>query len=209
MRKRFYTTIRDLHLYAGLFLAPFVLVYAASVFCLVHSWLPGSNIEADPARVVTNISLPAGVENLDGRERVTAIRGVLGRIGVVGEVGFILHIPAERRLVIPVTIPGRETTVDIHVQDRTATITTRTTGIWDAAVALHKAPGPHLAAVRMNWIPMHVWRWLADATVWLLLFLSLSGIYLWVVLRAERRIGLVLIGAGAASFFGVVYALIR
>jgi hypothetical protein len=42
-----------------------------------------------------------------------------------------------------------------------------------------------------------------------LLFLSLSGIYLWTVLRAERTVGLVLIGLGAMSFFGIVYALSR
>ena len=39
------------------------------------------------------------------------------------------------------------------------------------------------------------------------MFVSISGIYLWAVLRAERRIGLTLIAAGALSFFGLVYAL--
>ena len=153
--------------------------------------------------------VPNGVENLDGRERVDAVRAVLDRLGVAGEVTVIWHIRNERRLVIPAIIPGRETTVDINLETRTALISTRTTGIWDALVTLHKAPGPHLVAIRMNWFPMRVWKWLADATVWLLLFLSVSGIYLWAVLRAERRIGLVLIAAGATSFFGVIYALVR
>ena len=65
------------------------------------------------------------------------------------------------------------------------------------------------AAIRGNWVYMRVWRWLADAAVYLVLFLSLSGIYLWAVLRAERRTGLALIAAGAFSVFGLVYALIR
>jgi hypothetical protein len=209
MNKRFYTVTRDLHLYVGLFLAPFVLVFAVSVFFLVHSWLPGVASEPGPPRTVTGVFIPKGVENLDGRERVDAVRAVLDRLGVAGEVTVIRHIRNERRLVIPVIVPGRETTVDINLETRTVLISARTTGIWDALVTLHKAPGPHLVAVRMNWFPMRVWKWLADATVWLLLFLSLSGIYLWAVLRAERRIGLLLIAAGATSFFGVVYALIR
>ncbi|MEK7753135.1 MAG: hypothetical protein AAB654_14520, partial [Acidobacteriota bacterium] len=209
MGKRFYTVTRALHLYAGLFLAPFVLVFAVSVFFLVHSWIPGAVSEPGPARTVTGLFLPRGIENLDGRERVDAVRAVLDRLGVAGEVGFIRHIRAERRLVIPVTVPGRETTLDIHLETRTAVISTRTTGIWDALVALHKAPGPHLVAIRMNWFPMRVWKWLADTTVWLIFFLSVSGIYVWAVLPAERRVGLILIGAGAASFFGAVYALIR
>ena len=34
--RRFYLVTRDLHLYVGLFLSPFVLVFAVSVFYLVH-----------------------------------------------------------------------------------------------------------------------------------------------------------------------------
>jgi hypothetical protein len=48
---------------------------------------------------------------------------------------------------------------------------------------------------------------MADTVVCLLLFLSVSGVYLWAVIKAERRIGLVLLAAGAVSFFGIVWAL--
>jgi hypothetical protein len=209
MAKRFYFVTRDLHLYVGLFVSPFVLVFAVSVFFLVHAWIPGGAAGPSLPRTLGDLPLPAGIENLDGRERVDAIRTVLDKLGVGGEVGFIRHIPSKRRLVLPVAVPGRETTVDINLETRTAVLVTRTTGVWDGLVMLHKAPGPHLAAIRMNWFPMRVWQWLADATVWLVFFLSVTGIYLWAVLRAERRIGLVLLGAGAVSFFGVVYALIR
>ena len=59
----------------------------------------------------------------------------------------------------------------------------------------------------MNWIYMKAWRWLADTTVYLLLFISVSGVYLWYVLRAERTVGFILLVAGALSFFGMTYAL--
>jgi hypothetical protein len=61
----------------------------------------------------------------------------------------------------------------------------------------------------MNWFYMKAWRWMADATVYLVLFISISGIYLWYVLRAERATGLILLCAGALSFFGMAYALIH
>ena len=35
--KRFYLITRDLHLYLGLFISPFVLLFAISVIFLVHS----------------------------------------------------------------------------------------------------------------------------------------------------------------------------
>src|SRR5664280_3917019 len=113
----------------------------------------------------------------------------------------------EEELIIPVTIPGRETTVRINTASHEATIVTRETGLADALVTLHKSPGQHGPNIRMNWFYMKVWRWMADATVYLILFISVSGIYLLYVLRAERSVGYILLFAGALSFFGMAYSL--
>lgn len=206
MSKRFYVLTRDLHLYFGLLISPFVLVFAVSVFFLVHSFLPGASSAVTSWRV-SDLPVPPDLEKLSGREQVNAIRGLLDRLGIQGETGYVRRLPKERRLVIPVLVPGRETTVDLSLESRSAMISKRTTGIADALVYLHKMPGPHNANIRVNSAYMRVWRWLADATAYLILFISLSGIYLWAVLRAERRIGLVLLSAGAFSFFGIIYAL--
>jgi hypothetical protein len=68
-------------------------------------------------------------------------------------------------------------------------------------------PGPHNVALRGNWPYIRLWRWFADATAYATLFITISGIYLWVALKAERRIGLGLLAAGIVSFFGLVAAL--
>jgi hypothetical protein len=193
MNKRLYTITRDLHLYFGLFVAPFVLVFCFSVFFLVHAWSPGANEPPGPKRVVSDVALPEDLENLGGRARVDALQIVLAEIGLRGEIGYVGHNVNKRTLRFPVVVPGRETSVEIDLAARTAAISQRDTGLGDALVALHKSPGPHLA----------------DGTVYLLLFISISGVYLWAVLRAERRIGLALIGAGAVSFFGIIYAVIH
>jgi hypothetical protein len=204
--KRFYVLTRDAHLYAGLFLSPFVVVFAASVIFLVHAWIPGVSPPGEP-RVVSGVALPADVERLSGRAQVDALRPVLDGLGVRGEVGFVRRIARERRIAMPVSVPGREITVDLDVARGTATIAERRTGLADATVFLHKMPGPHNVNIRGNAAFLGPWRWLADATVYSMLFLSASGVYLWAVLKAERRIGLALVAAGAVSFFGVVYAI--
>lgn len=207
--KRFYTVTRDLHLYLGLFIAPFLLAFSVSVFFLVHAWLPGA-VSESPARTASNLTLPANLESLDGRARIDVLqREVLPALGIQGEIGFVRYVVKEHRLVFPVIVPGRETTVDLDLANRAATLRTKDTGVWDGLVTLHKSPGQHLVAIRMNWLPMLIWRWFADATVYLTFFLTLSGIYLWFALRAERRIGFMLITAGALSFAGIVYAVIR
>lgn len=209
MSKRFYTITRDLHLYLGLFAAPFVLVFGVSTLFLVHAWIPGSVKSREPPRVVTGVALPPNIETLDGRARVNALRTTLPALGVTGEIGFVRHIPRDHRLVFAVFVPGRETTIAIDIATLTATITQSDSGIWDGLVTLHKSPGQHLVDTRMNWFPMRVWRWFADSTVYLILFITLSGIYLWAVLRSERVPGLALLAAGALSFMGIVYAVIH
>ena len=208
--RRFYLITRDLHLYFGLFISPFVLVFSLSVFWLVHG-LPRSHAAAvpDASRTVSDLTVAAGVERLQGRARVDALQPVLDQLGVGGEVDFIRHLTSEHRLVIPVRVPGRETTVSLDYEAGTAIVTTRHEPLGDVFVYLHKTPGPHNADLRGNSRFMRIWRVVADATVYFFLFITTSGIYLWVALRAERRIGLILLVAGACSFFGLVYLIVR
>jgi hypothetical protein len=201
--------IRDLHLYTGLFISPFVLVFAISVFFLVHNWLPKASVGPAGARSVLDLPLPANLEKLSGRERIDALKPALEAAHVYGEVGWVQHRVKENRLVVPVTVPGRLTTVTIDLTRREAFVQEQNTGLGSGLVLLHKSPGPHLAAIRMNWAYMRVWYWLADATVYLLLFITLSGVYLWFILRSQRKIGIVLIVAGAVSFCGLVYAIVH
>ena len=207
MRGRFYRLVRDLHLYFGLFISPFVLLFAISVFFLVHSWLPRLGSAVSTTRLVSALPLPGDLQTLSGRPLLDALKPALEKAGVSGEVGFVQHLVKEEKLIVPVTIPGRETTMTISLASREATIVTRETGLADALVTLHKSPGPHGPAIRMNWFYMRAWRWMADTTVYLFLFVSLSGIYLWYMLRAERRFGLLLLFAGGLTFFGMAYAL--
>ena len=207
MSARFFRLVRALHRYLGLFLSPFVLVFAISVFFLTHAWLPKFGPPATSTRIVPAFALPANWAGLAARPLIEALKPGLAQAGVPGEVGFIRHQVKEERLVIPVTIPGRETIVSLNLTNREATIVTRETGLAEALVLLHKSPGQHGPAIRMNWLFMKAWRVAADATAWLVLFISLSGVYLWYALRASRRTGWMMLGAGALTFFGMVYAL--
>jgi hypothetical protein len=207
MRGRFYRFIRDLHLYFGLFISPFVLVFSVTVFFIVHAWRPGISSETSTTRVVSALPLPKDLQVLSGRPLIDALKPALEKAGVPGEVGFVQHMVKEEKLIIPVTIPGRETTVSLRIASGEATIVTRETGLADALLTLHKSPGQHGPSIRMNWFYVRAWRWMADATVYLTLFISVSGIYLWYVLRAERSVGYLLLFAGALSFFVMAYAL--
>jgi hypothetical protein len=206
--RRFYLVTRDLHLYVGLFISPFVLVFAVSVFYLVHGLAqrPAPR-SSDASRTVADLNVPRGVAGMQGRARVDALRPILEQLGVRGEVDFVRHVASERRLIIPVRLPDHDTIVSLDYDHNTATVTSRSHAFQDALVYLHKMPGPHNVDVRGNSSLMRGWRILADATTYLFLFITVSGIYLWIALRAERRVGLALILAGAGTFWGLVYAI--
>jgi len=206
MKGRFYRLTRDLHLYLGLFISPFVLVFSFSVFFFVHSLTPKLGPDTARTRVVSSLKLPSDLSKLSRRPLVDALKPILESLNVPGEIGFVQHRVKEETLIIPVSIPGRATSVSLDLARHEATVVTHETGLADALMTLHKSPAGHAPEIRMNWFVMKAWRCFADATAYLTLFISVSGIYLWYVLRAERRIGFILLFAGTLTFFGIAYA---
>jgi hypothetical protein len=203
--KTLYRWTRDLHLYFGLFVSPFVIAFAVSVFFLNHGKVDTS--VASSIATYRDVAIPDGIETARGRDAVDRARTITNQLGVAGEIGFVRYLRSERRLAIPVSKPGLETAIDVDLATRTAVVSRRSTGLLETAAYLHKSPGPHNADLRGNWLWTLVWRWLADATVYLVLFISATGVYLWLTINTERRIGLVLFGAGAATFFTFLYGL--
>lgn len=202
-----YRWLRDLHLYFGLFISPFILLFAASVFYLNHGKLtPGAEPAADTYR---NLTIPGGFDRLKGREAVEQATAILPQVRVAGEIGFLRYVSKDHHLIFPVSKAGSEATVDVDLDARTAVVKRRSMNLWESLSYLHKLPGPHNAAIRGNWIGIRIWRLFADATIYLVLFISLSGVYLWWAIKAEHMIGTALITAGAMTFLGLVYAVVR
>ena len=206
MPQTFYRWTRDLHLYLGLFISPFILLFAGSVFFLNHA-----KAIPEPASVETfrDLQIPAGMEGAQGQEAIARAQAILSQVGVTGEIVFTRFVRQSRHFVFPVSKPGLETFVDVDIDARSASVSRRETGFWEALAYLHKMPGPHNVAIRGNWFGTRAWLWFADTTIYLTLFISVSGIYLWYVLKAERKIGLALLLTGAVSFFGLIYAAIH
>jgi len=205
MGRTFYIWTRDLHLYIGLALSPLVLLFAVSVILLDHPSIPlgGAGVVRNTSAAV---QVQENLEHLEGMARAQALQQVMRQMGVVGEIGYV-YTPGPHRMVAPIFRPGSEMTLDLDLSTHIASVEERRTGMLAALIYLHKSPGPHNANIRGNWFYTRAWRWMADASAYLIFFISLSGIYLWWVIKAERKIGLLLIGAGALCFMGVIYAI--
>ena len=202
-----YRWLRDLHLYLGLLISPFIILFAVSVFYLNHGKLrPGAE---SPTETYRGLTIPDGFDNLKGAEAVARAKAILSQVGVTGEIGFLRYVPNNRHLMFPVSRAGIEVTVDVDLDRRTATVTRRSMGLFESMSYLHKMPGPHNVAIRGNWIGIQAWRVFADATIYLLLFVSMSGVYLWWAIKAERKIGLTLLGGGAVTLFALIFTILH
>jgi hypothetical protein len=201
--RRNYLGIRSLHLYLGLFISPFVLLYALTAIFFVHAWLPWGGAESgEPEARTVHVSVRDDSSSLAMAEQVRS------QIGVAGEIDYVNRNAEEQRLSFPIHSPGRRASVKVDLRTGLAQVEERETGVWDGLVWLHKMPGPHNAAIRGNWTITQAWRWFADATAYVLLFLSASGVYLWSVIRAERRAGLLFLGGGALTFVLLLLAMV-
>ena len=200
---RFYSWTRDLHLYFGLFICPFVLVFAVSTLLLNH---PGPRPSADSPRS-TPTKRAVQIKTKDGVGTLEQARNILRQLDVTGEIDYIRHLAKEERLLIPVTKPGEVTTVEVDLKARTATVQRQPQGLGATLIYLHKMPGPHNVKTRGNWIYTVWWSALADTVVYTVLFLTVSGLYLWWMLKAERAVGWTLLGAGVLSAGALVAAL--
>jgi hypothetical protein len=193
---KLYRWISKLHIYFGLFIGPFVVLFALSAIMLNHTWGVGS--EGKIQKNQMSIEIPADMEGLE------IARHIMRQVNVSGEIEFFQHNPQRRRFTIPVMKPGEKVTINVDLDSKTAEIEQRRTGFWNALLYLHKSPGPHLAGLRGNWFYTKFWMVLADTTVYLLLALSISGIYLWSLVKSERKAGLVLLGGGCITFLLIV-----
>ena len=80
MPKAFYIWTRDLHLYLGLFVSPFLVLFALSVFFVNHvpPSPPGS---ATTTATFRDLRVPGGIEQAKGMERVELVRQILSKWG--------------------------------------------------------------------------------------------------------------------------------
>jgi hypothetical protein len=192
----FYLWTRNLHLYFGLFISPFVVVFAISTIMLNHNWKPPQAVE----KSVHPIKLVEGLVDYP------QARQILDQLGITGEVNFVRGFRGAEIVRIPVLKPGARTVVSVNVKNSTAEVERHRLGLLHGLLFLHIVPGPHKP--ESNWVFTKLWAAVSDTTVYLMIFLSISGIYMWAVLKGERSPGFISLGLGCVTFLAILAGLL-
>lgn len=200
--KKYYHVIHALHKYIGLFISPFILIFSISVLAFNHM---GFLNKIDPVKSLPEIRSKLDYIPCDTTDLLTA-KAIIRKLGIKGEIDFINK--NEDQISFPVNKPGLITRVKADTHTDSVVITRMMEGPIRAMNYLHIMPGQHNAKIRGNSLFMKIWRLIADAVVCMLLFLILSGIFLWGYLKPERRIGLYAISLGFLFFTGLLFILL-
>jgi hypothetical protein len=151
-----------------LFVSPFVLVFAASSFPESRE---GGDRPVESVAAFQNLELPDGSRRArpDAADRAKAI---MAQVGVTGEVGFTSR---QRTAASRSRCRDRDSASDRR-RSRVAhgNRVAQETGVGGIRLPAQDAR-PHNVAIRGNWIATQIWRWFADATVYLLLFISIAA----------------------------------
>ena len=205
--KKFYQIIKDLHFYIGLFISPFILVFAISALVLNHDfvdwqdnwqdWYFSVNEKVDETY---RIDIPT-----PDKSNIDFARDIQKQVNISGEIAGVFRDSIQ--IYIPVTKPGHRVSIRADLVAGLAYIHSEKTNIWKKMIWLHKMPGPHNANIRGNWIYTKIWKSLVDISVIFLLFSSITGITLWYYLKSERIIGLIALLIGFLSIASLVIGL--
>jgi hypothetical protein len=197
--KNIYPLIRTLHIYFGLFISPFILIFSISVLAFNHS---GSVNRINPAKSLPDIRTRLDKIPFDSTDLLTA-RAIIRKLGIKGEIDFINK--NDNQISFPVNMPGLKSRVLVNTHTDSVLIIRQKEGSIRAMNYLHLMPGQHNAKIRGNSLFLKIWRIMADTVVYLLSFLVLSGIFLWYFLEFERTTGFYAIILGMLLFTGLLF----
>lgn len=185
--------LRRVHLYAGLFLAPWVLMYALSTVAMNHRALFQDRGEAAPQWHKRSEQVFRGAFPSDASPQLQA-RTILAWLGMEGahnarwqaQQGTL--VIQRQRLIDPVRITFTPADNRVMVEGQP----TKTSALLER---LHRRRG-----YERDHTADDIWAFIVDAFILVMLFWVLSGFILWWQMKATRKLGLTFALCGAAIF---------
>ena len=173
------------HIYTGLLCSSYLLVFGISSLNFNHKFgKPGNEtVKWERSLKVVNAENDAALS--------ATVRDALGLIGwvVAWETGRDdrgnLHFSLER--------PGKRYIIHVLFDENRVKVEETRLGFWAVVNSLH-------ALMRLPSSPfMTLWGVYTELCVWVVLFSSASGIYLWTRRRSERLVGWILLGCASGT----------
>lgn len=186
--------LRRIHLYLALFLAPWILMYAASTFVMNHRELFRGPEPVPPPTFELEREITYDGVMPDGATPQQIALQLMASLDMEGAYGLARGATAEK-VVINRQHPVNPRRITYTAADRKITIEKMVFSGAGFLERMHRRRG-----FQHDYLLEDLWAASVDLTILGLLLLALSGIWMWWELRVTRRFGAVALGAGFALF---------
>ncbi len=192
--KKYYSIAKALHLYFGLLISPFIFIFSVSVLVFNHTEYFN---KLRPKKELAPVEQQLNDFTFKDSDLATA-KAIIEQLDITGEIDWISK--TDSTFSFPVNRPGLNQRISLHTKTSKVTITQIDVGTFNGVTYLHTMPGQHNAMLRGNSSFMKAWRIATDSFVYLILFVSATGVFLWYVLRPERKLGIYSLAIGILCF---------
>ena len=192
---------RRIHIYIGLFLFFFILLFSVSGLLLNHSQWKFASFwkERKETKTVTRVTIPSN------RDSASLIQHLMKQLNMAGEISNVQLTPES--IYFRVAKPGliREINVDfkscISVRKEIAF------NWWGKIRNLHTFNGSDKEhpEFRPNWFVTNIWRLVMDSIAIGLIFLCISSWIMWYKVRKSYPAGLIVLVSGIAGAIFLIY----
>ena len=196
---------RRLHYYVGLYLLLFLWFFSLSGLLLNHSaW---EFAQFWPQRQTS--SFERTIQIPDQKGDLAQAQDLMRQLDLEGEVEQVTSYPGENRFAFRVTKPGDMVHVQVDLGAANAQVERIRTNFYGVMHVLHKFNGVRMDRPEetRDWIATWIWSISMDAVALGIIFLVLSGLYMWYGLVKKRLLGMVVLGAGVVCCGFFVFAL--
>lgn len=197
--------MRKLHSYVGLYFLLSVWLFAGSGLLLNHpGWTFAQFWEQRQESNQQRTIAPPGA-----KDDVSAAMAIATQLGLRGELERTERRAADNVLRFRISQPGSQVEVDADLDTGMASLHFLRFNGWGVVRALHAftgTPSSDPTATR-DWIATKVWSFSMDALAGGLVFIVLSGIYVWLQRGRALRSGALAFALGIAACGFFVFAL--
>lgn len=190
--------ILNIHLYGGLLCAPYLIIFGVSALLFNHpfAWVAPTSA---PLKWEQAIKIEPAKDNATMANSVRDSLGLMGwpvlwkmKRDASGDVHFDIERPGKSYTVHTVLAEGK-----VRVEERRKTF-------WQVVRSLH-ALGALPNSRFVSW-----WGVYTEVCIGFTLFAGISGVYLWVVTRRERAVGMITLCAAVLLSSGLMlYVVLR
>jgi hypothetical protein len=185
-----YHVVRRIHLYCGLIILAYLMMYFVSGYMMVHR--PWFLSPSPPATTQTTAITPAG-----GSSTEQLAAQVQQQLGLPGRIQFPAKQPAGLTR-FWVNHPGTMARVDIPAGQNVANVTTQRVGFVGTLIMLHKVSGYDRNLL------FDAYALFCDLAGLSMLLFAASGVYLWWKRVKHRTWGILCLSASCAYAIGMM-----